>query len=120
VSKEFVRARDDERGVLMLSAWAGAAQELSDALIVNPYDLEGVARAFATALDMAPAEQRTRLRRMRQHVAQANARQWARAIVAAVAAPADAARPQAWTALAAKLPALMPPRALVASDVSVS
>jgi trehalose 6-phosphate synthase len=120
VSKEFVRARDDERGVLMLSAWAGAAQELSDALIVNPYDLEGVARALATALDMAPAEQRTRLRRMRQHVAQANARQWARAIVAAVAAPADAARPQAWTALAAKLPALMPPRALVASDVSVS
>ena len=121
VSKEFVRARDDERGVLMLSAWAGAAQELRDALIVNPYDLEGVARTFAAALTMSPAEQRTRLRRMRQHVAQTNARHWAEAIVAAVSEPAAVVEPAAWTAaLAATLPALMPPQSLVASDVSVS
>ena len=121
VSKEFVRARDDERGVLMLSAWAGAAQELTDALIVNPYDLEGVARTFASALTMSPAEQRTRLRRMRQHLAQATARHWAEGIVAAVSEPAAVPQPQAWTAaLAATLPTLMPPQPLVASDVSVS
>ena len=47
VAKEFVAARDDEHGVLVLSALAGAAQELEDALIINPYDVD----AFAAALD---------------------------------------------------------------------
>ena len=50
VAKEFVSARDDERGVLMLSRFAGAARELTEALVVNPYDLEGVADTLRGAL----------------------------------------------------------------------
>ncbi len=57
VAKEFVAARDDEHGVLVLSALAGAAQELQDALIINPYDVDAFAAALATAIDMPAAEQ---------------------------------------------------------------
>ena len=52
VAKEFVAARDDERGVLVLSQFTGAARELTEALIVNPYDLEEASDALATALTM--------------------------------------------------------------------
>ena len=53
VAKEFVAARDDEQGVLVLSQFTGAARELTEALIVNPYDLTRPARALAAALDDA-------------------------------------------------------------------
>ena len=54
VAKEFVAARDDERGVLVLSHFTGAARELTEALIVNPYDLEEASAALASgALDAA-------------------------------------------------------------------
>ena len=76
VSKEFVRARTDERGVLILSAFAGAARELTDALIVNPYDADGTAAALAAALTMSDDEQRTRMRRMRHVVARFDAHRW--------------------------------------------
>jgi trehalose 6-phosphate synthase len=76
VAKEFVRERDDERGVLLLSAFAGAAAELPDAVIVNPYDIEGVSDALAHALGMEPAEQGERLRRMRDAVEHADALAW--------------------------------------------
>ena len=66
VSKEFVGARDDERGVLMLSALAGAAHELTDALDRQPVrPRRGARRSIAAALTMPPAEQRERMRRMR-------------------------------------------------------
>ena len=52
VAKEFVAARDDEHGVLVLSALAGAAQELEDAVIINPYDVDAFAAALARAIDM--------------------------------------------------------------------
>ena len=58
VAKEFVAARDDEDGVLVLSALAGAAQELGDALIINPYDIDGFADAIVRALDMPRDERR--------------------------------------------------------------
>jgi len=121
VSKEFVRARDDERGVLMLSARTGAAQELRDALIVNPYDLEAVARAFRAACALSPAEQQLRMRRMRQHVARNNARHWAESLIASVRS-LDVHRPSVWSTdrLAAALPAIVTPPALAASDISVS
>jgi trehalose 6-phosphate synthase len=77
VSKEFVAARDDEQGVLVLSAFAGASYELHDALIVNPYDTEQVARTLALALDMPSLQQRYRMRRLRRVVAGADARSWA-------------------------------------------
>jgi trehalose-6-phosphate synthase len=81
VSKEFVAARDDEQGVLVLSAFAGASYELRDALIVNPYDLEQVARSLALAVDMPPLQQRYRMRRLRRVVATADARSWASRII---------------------------------------
>jgi trehalose 6-phosphate synthase len=81
VSKEFVSARDDEQGVLLLSAFAGAACELTDALQINPYDIDGCASAIGDAIDMPRQEQRRRMHRMRAAVASANARQWAARII---------------------------------------
>ena len=65
VAKEYVAARDDERGVLVLSQFTGAARELTEALIVNPYDLDEASAALAAALNMSPEEQRDRMRAMR-------------------------------------------------------
>jgi trehalose 6-phosphate synthase len=77
VAKEFVAAREDERGVLVLSQFAGAAKELTEALIVNPYDLRQTSEALAAALNMPLAEQRERLRSMRNMVAEFNVHRWA-------------------------------------------
>jgi trehalose 6-phosphate synthase len=77
VAKEFVAAREDERGVLVLSRFTGAARELTGALVVNPYDLEEASAALATALAMPPAEQAERLRAMRRLVAEFNVYRWA-------------------------------------------
>jgi len=77
VAKEFVSARDDERGVLVLSQFTGAARELTEALIVNPYDLDEAASALAAALLMPLGEQRARLRSMRAFVAEFNIYRWA-------------------------------------------
>jgi trehalose 6-phosphate synthase len=77
VAKEFVAARNDERGVLLLSHFTGAARELTDALIVNPYDLEQASAALAAALAMSPDEQRDRMRSMRSFVAEFNVYRWA-------------------------------------------
>jgi len=77
VAKEFVAARDDEGGVLVLSQFAGAARELTEALIVNPYDLDEAASALAVALDMPPGEQRARMRSMRAYVSEFNVYRWA-------------------------------------------
>jgi trehalose 6-phosphate synthase len=77
VSKEFVAARDDEQGVLVLSEFAGAANELFDAVIVNPYDIDGSATALAAALTLSRDEQRERMRRMREAVAAHDAHRWA-------------------------------------------
>src|SRR5438094_4853622 len=72
VAKEFISARDDERGVLLLSRFTGAARELTEALVVNPYDLEGVADTLRAALLMSPVEQRERMRALRSQVAEFN------------------------------------------------
>ena len=77
VAKEFVAARDDGHGVLVLSRDAGAARELAQALIVNPRDIDESARALAQALDMPAAEQARRMRRMREVVASRSAHAWA-------------------------------------------
>ena len=65
VAKEYVAARDDEDGVLVLSKFTGAAVELRDALLVNPYDIVGVAEAISAGLEMSPEERRERMQRMR-------------------------------------------------------
>lgn len=77
VAKEFVAARDDEDGVLVLSALAGAAQELGEAVQINPYDVDGFAAGLARALDMSDAERRRRMRAMRRIVAGRNVFSWA-------------------------------------------
>jgi trehalose-6-phosphate synthase/Kef-type K+ transport system membrane component KefB len=77
VAKEFVAARDDEHGVLVLSALAGAAQELEDAVIINPYDIDAFATALAAAINMTSDEQMTRMRAMRKVVAGRNVFNWA-------------------------------------------
>src|SRR4029079_639914 len=70
VAKEFVAARDDERGVLVLSHFTGAARELTDALIVNPYDIDEAAAALAAAINMPVDEQRDRMRVRRELVSE--------------------------------------------------
>jgi trehalose 6-phosphate synthase len=77
VAKEFVAARDDLRGVLVLSRFTGAARELSEALVVNPYDIEAAAGALLAAVEMAPAEQEERMRSMRAVLAELNVYRWA-------------------------------------------
>lgn len=77
VCKEFVAARDDERGVLVLSRFAGAARELREALIVNPYHVEETADALDRALNMPEAEQRERMASLRMTVKEANVFRWA-------------------------------------------
>ena len=77
VAKEFVAARDDEEGVLVLSALAGAAQELRDAIIINPYDIDDFVNALIRALDMPLQERRARMQSMRRVVAGRNVFGWA-------------------------------------------
>jgi len=77
VAKEFVAAREDERGVLLLSTFAGAAHELPDALLVNPYDVQQVAEGIHRGLEMPEDEQVRRMQRMREVVREHNVYQWA-------------------------------------------
>jgi trehalose 6-phosphate synthase len=77
VAKEYVAARDDEQGVLILSCFTGAARELEQALIVNPYDLEQVSEAIHGALEMNPLERQSRMAGMRRHLKEANVYRWA-------------------------------------------
>jgi trehalose 6-phosphate synthase len=77
VAKEFVAARTDLKGVLVLSEFTGAARELTEALIVNPYDLEASSDALASALLMPLEEQQDRMRSMRSLLAQFNVYRWA-------------------------------------------
>jgi alpha,alpha-trehalose-phosphate synthase [UDP-forming] len=77
VSKEFVAARDDHQGVLILSRFAGAAREMPEALIVNPYHVEETADALLRAVTMQPAEQRERMASLRMTVREFNVYRWA-------------------------------------------
>jgi trehalose-6-phosphate synthase len=77
VAKEFVASREDERGALILSTFAGAAHELSDALLVNPYDVSQLAESIHRALEMPEEEQVRRMQRMRRTVREHNVYRWA-------------------------------------------
>src|SRR5208283_3976869 len=72
VAKEFVAARQDEQGVLILSRFTGAARELPDALLINPYDIEQMAEAIRSALEMDVEERKTRMQHMRRVVREHN------------------------------------------------
>lgn len=77
VAKEFVAARDDEQGVLILSQFTGASRELLEALIVNPYNIDQCAAALHVALEMPKDEQRNRIRSMRGFIQEYNVFRWA-------------------------------------------
>ncbi|MGA8837660.1 MAG: trehalose-6-phosphate synthase, partial [Candidatus Sulfotelmatobacter sp.] len=77
VAKEFLAARRDERGVLILSQFTGAARELRDALLVNPYDIDQTAEAIRVALEMDPEEKQMRVHRMRRIIRENNIHRWA-------------------------------------------
>jgi trehalose-6-phosphate synthase len=77
VAKEYVAAREDERGVLILSRFTGAAREMHDAIIVNPYDVDSTAEAIAQSLEMNVSEMTERMRRLRRSVRERNIYWWA-------------------------------------------
>jgi trehalose 6-phosphate synthase len=91
VAKEYVAARTDSDGVLILSRFTGAARELTDALLVNPYDAAGMARAILAALEMSEHERRRRMQRMRARVFERNVFEWARQFLGEAARRAEAA-----------------------------
>ena len=77
VAKEFLASRNDDDGVLVLSCFTGAARELRDALLVNPYDIDQTAEAIRVALVMDPEERKQRMQRMRKLVREQNIYRWA-------------------------------------------
>ena len=85
VAKEYVACREDETGVLVLSEFAGAANELPHAILVNPHDIDGMKRAIVDAIHLPESEQRRRMRPMRRSVRQHDAQSWARGFLEALA-----------------------------------
>ncbi|MBT9537843.1 MAG: trehalose-6-phosphate synthase [Nitrospirae bacterium] len=85
VAKEFIASRSDEDGVLILSQFTGAARELKDAVIVNPYDIEGMADAINFSLSMDANERSERMKRMHAAVKEHNIYRWAGELIAALA-----------------------------------
>lgn len=95
VAKEYVAARDDEAGALVLSRFAGASRELPDALIINPYDIDQTAEAIRYALEMPPQERRDRMRRLREVVKENNIYRWAGNLITELTQIRLAPRPEA-------------------------
>jgi trehalose 6-phosphate synthase len=85
VAKEFIAARDQNDGVLILSRFAGAAQELQGALIINPYDIEHTADAIKQALEMPKEQQHQKMKQMRRMIMNHNIYSWASNILRAMA-----------------------------------
>jgi trehalose 6-phosphate synthase len=78
VAKEYVVARTDMQGALVLSEFAGAADELDGAFLVNPHDIDGLKRTMLAAMRIGRAEAEDRMRRLREHVAAHDVNRWAR------------------------------------------
>jgi trehalose 6-phosphate synthase len=85
VAKEYVASRVDNRGVLVLSEFAGAADELGSAIRINPHDIEGLKDAIMRALEMPAAEQGRRMRALRRRVLEHDVEAWSRDFLAALA-----------------------------------
>jgi trehalose 6-phosphate synthase/phosphatase len=78
VAPEFVASRTDDDGVLILSEFAGVAEQFPEALLVNPYDLDGCADAIVSALDMPPVERAARMQGLRQRIRENTVQDWAK------------------------------------------
>ena len=92
VAKEYVGARVDGGGALLLSAFAGAARELTDALLINPFDADGFAEALRRAVEMPLLEGRQRMARMRAAIALNTVYDWADGLIAGLARAARTRR----------------------------
>ena len=90
VAKEFVVCRPDEDGVLVLSEFAGAAEELKEAIIVNPYDVDALTSAMRQALTLGRGERHARMRALRERVIRHGASEWAEEFLGALSAPVGA------------------------------
>jgi len=90
VAKEYVATRIDNRGVLVLSEFAGASDELGSAIQVNPHDIEGLKEAIMRAVEMPPREQAKRMRSMRRRVLDHDVSAWSDSFLSALAAARDA------------------------------
>lgn len=77
VAKEFIAERSQNDGVLILSRFAGASQQMKGALIINPYDTERTAEAIKLALEMPQSEQQLRMQMLRQDIISNNIYTWA-------------------------------------------
>lgn len=86
VAKEYIATRRDNRGVLVLSEFTGAADELRQALLVNPHDIEFLKETFIQALEMTPAEQGRRMRALRKRVFTHDVNAWSQSFLTALAA----------------------------------
>jgi alpha,alpha-trehalose-phosphate synthase [UDP-forming] len=95
VAKEFVAAQVDERGVLLLSRFTGAAEEIEGAVLINPFNIDGFVSAIRTALDMPTEERRRRMRRMRRRLQNNTIFDWLDAILARCADVMSAQTPTA-------------------------
>ncbi|MFG6502456.1 trehalose-6-phosphate synthase [Microbacterium sp. P05] len=85
VAKEYVAARVDNRGALVLSEFAGAADELGSAILINPHDIDGLKDAIMRAVEMPPAEQGRRMRALRRRVREHDVEDWSRDFLDALA-----------------------------------
>ncbi|HWS50930.1 MAG TPA: trehalose-6-phosphate synthase [Microbacterium sp.] len=90
VAKEYVATRIDNRGVLVLSEFAGAADELGSAILVNPHDIEGLKEAILRAVEMPPREQSRRMRALRRRVLDNDVTAWSNSFLSALAAARNA------------------------------
>jgi trehalose-6-phosphate synthase len=81
VAKEFVASRTDERGMLILSRFTGSSRELTDALLIHPYDIDGIAEAIRRAIEMEDGEKAVRMKKMRETVRNNNVYRWAGKII---------------------------------------
>ena len=94
VCKEYVAARIDGDGTLVLSEFTGAARELPQSWLVNPYDADGVKEAVVAAATASPDERQRRMRAMRQHLVEHDVQRWAREFLERLNAPDNQTRPE--------------------------
>ncbi len=86
VAKEYVASRIDNRGVLVLSEFAGAADELGSALLINPHDIQGLKETITRAIEMPAAEQGRRMRTLRRRVRDHDVEDWSQDFLSSLAA----------------------------------
>jgi len=84
VAKEYISSRVDNDGVLILSRFTGAARELEEALLVNPYSVQDIAETIRAAIEMQPQQRREKMTKLRERVREYNVYRWAADIIAAM------------------------------------